>query len=103
MIKQIYLFTNRNLLAFDEQGEQVIDVQTAISWDVSGKWFNREKEQKALERIIQNKPTIYLASWIEQWKHEITIDEFCSLLGHGPWYWEKYKKPSEDQESQGEV
>lgn len=25
------------------------------------------------------------------WKHEITLDEFCSLLGYGPWYW-KYKK-----------
>jgi len=102
MIKEVYLFTNRNLLAFDEQGEQIIDVQQAISWDTD-KWFEREREIEVLERIIQNKPTIYLANWIEGWVHEITIDEFCSLLGHGPWYWEKYKNSQESQEPQNEV
>jgi len=103
MIKEVYLFTNRNLLAFDEHGEQIIDVQRAITWNSNSEWSGREKETEVLKKIIQDKPAIYLANWIEQWKHEITIDEFCSLLGHGPWYWEKYKKPSEDQESQGEV
>ena len=90
MIKEVYLFTNRNLLVFDEKGEQIIDVQRAIGWGT--KWFDHEKEEKALEKIVQDGPTIYLANWTEQWRHEITIDEFCSLLGYGPWYWENYKK-----------
>ena len=32
MIKEVYLFTNRNLIAFDEKGEQVVDIQKAIGW-----------------------------------------------------------------------
>jgi len=98
MIKKVYLFTNRNLLAFDEKGEQVIDVQKDIGWKVT--WFDRSQEREALKKIITNEPEIYLASWIEQWKHKITIDEFCSLLGHGPWYWENYKKKEITEEKE---
>jgi len=98
MIKEIYLFTNRNLFAFDEEGEQIIDVQKAIGWSTGSKWIDREREIKALERIIQDKPIIYLTHWPDRWKHEITIDDFCSLLGHGPWYWEKYKKHEHEED-----
>ncbi|RLI40745.1 hypothetical protein DRO59_08595 [Candidatus Bathyarchaeota archaeon] len=95
MIKEVYLFTNRNVIVFDEKGEQVIDVQREISWDVE--WYKHENEEKALEKIIKDQPKIYLARW-RQWAEEITIDEFCSLLGHGRWYWEHYKRSPEAQD-----
>ena len=91
MIKEVYLFTNRNVLVFDEKGEQIIDIQKAIGWGVE--WFEHKKEEEALRKIIADKPEIYIASWNDRWQHKITVDEFCSLLGHGPWYWENYKKP----------
>jgi len=96
MIKKVYLFTNRNLLAFDEKGEQVIDVQKDIGWKTN--WFDHSQEERALRKIIADNPKIYLASWTEGWQYRITIDEFCSLLGHGPWYWENYKKNEADEE-----
>ncbi len=52
MIKEVYLFTNRNLIAFDEKGEQVIDIEKAIcSLLGHGKWYwenykNKEAKQK---------------------------------------------------------
>lgn len=92
MIKAIYLFTNRNLIAFDEKGEQIIDIQTAISWDRKG-YMDRD-EETALARIVEAKPNIWLARW-QEWKHSITIDELCSLLGHGPWYWDLKHKIAE--------
>jgi len=95
MIKEVYLFTNRNIIAFDEKGEQVIDVQSEISWDVD--WYRYEDERKALRKIIEDQPKIYIARW-RHWAEEITIDEFCSLLGHGKWYWENYKKPKDESE-----
>jgi len=98
MIKKVYLFTNRGLLAFDEKGEQVIDIQRTIGWGT--RWFEHEKEEEALKKIINDNPEIYLASWSERWQHKITIDELCSLLGHGPWYWENYKKKKADEEEQ---
>ena len=96
MIKKVYLFTNRNLLVFDEKGEQVIDVQKVIGWGT--RWFEHEKEEEALQKIIADDPEIYLASWGDQWRHRITIDELCSLLGHGFWYWENYKKNKTNKE-----
>ena len=90
MIKEIYLFTNRNILALDEKGGDMVEIQTAIGWDV--KWSEVEKERKCLEKIIEDNPEIYIRSWKDGWKHRINIDEFCSLLGHGWWFWEKYKK-----------
>ena len=97
MIKEVYVFTNRNLLAFDEKGEQVIKVQKDIGWNC--KWYEHEKEQRTLERIIQDRPKYYICSFRDKWIHQINADEFCSLLGHGPWYWEHYK----EEEGRGEV
>ena len=98
MIKEVFLFTNRNLLVFDEKGEQIADIQRVIGWGTE--WFEHEREEEALERIIQDRPKIYLANYVKGWKHEITVDEFCSLLGHGPWYWEKYKKSKANKEEE---
>ena len=94
MIKEVYLFTNRNIIAFDEKGEQIIDIQQAIGWDVE--WYRHEGEEKALEKIVKDQPKIYLSKW-RQWTEEITIDEFCSLLGHGKWYWEIFKNAPKAQ------
>jgi len=95
MIKEVYLFTNRNVIAFDEKGEQVVDVQKAISWDVD--WLVREAEREALKKIIEDQPKVYIAKW-RGWVEEITLDELCSILGHGKWFWENYKKRSETAE-----
>jgi len=89
MIKQVYLFTNRNLLVFDEEGKQIPKVQREINWTVRPP----EKERRALKRIIKDKPKIYLCRFRE-WMGEITIEELCDLLGHGEWfreYWDKEK------------
>ena len=96
MIKEVYLFTNRNIIAFDEKGEQVIDIEKAIGWDVS--WLNRDKEERALKKIIEDQPKIYIAKW-NRWVEEITTDELCSLLGHGKWYWENYKNKEAKQKN----
>jgi len=87
-IKEVYLFTNRILIAFDEKGEQVFSVQESIGWNTAAEI---EKEENALERIISDGPTIYLASLKLGKKIILTMDEFCSLLGHGPWYQRKLK------------
>ncbi len=98
MIKEIYLFTSRNLVAFDEKGEQVIDIQSAISWD--RKSYNEYAEEKALLRIITDQPTIWLARW-QEWKNPITLDELCSLLGHGKWYWDYKNKEKDNAKGEG--
>jgi hypothetical protein len=95
VIKTVYLFTNRNIIAFDEKGEQIIDVQSVINWRVD--WTNPTKERRVLRRIIKDNPEVYLAKW-RQWAERITIDEFCSLLGHGEWYWENFKKAGLEKE-----
>lgn len=86
MIKQVYLFLNRNLCAFDENGEQVVEVNRLISWKSS-----RRQTQRALERIIADNPQeIYISSWCN-WRESISIEILCSILGCGPWYWKHYK------------
>ncbi len=81
MIKSVYLFLNRNLCAFDENGEQVAEVNRLISWRSS-----RRQTQRGLERIIADNPQeIYLSMM------QIDIETLCSILGCGPWYWKHYK------------
>ena len=89
MIKRIYLSTNRDLMAFDEEGKQIIGIEKSISWSVK----SPERERRALKKIIKDKPKIYL-SRPGEWVREITIEELCDLLGHGEWfreYWDKEK------------
>lgn len=99
MIKEVWLFTNRSLICFDEKGEQVINVQSNIGWEVE--WYRHEKnEVTALEKIIKDNPVVYLARW-QDWKHDINLDELCSILGHGKWYWDyKNKETNENYEKE---
>jgi len=96
-INGVWLFTNRNTAFFDEKGEQIIDLQGKISWEpLPG--YDAHKVESALEQIIKDNPKIYIARW-QDWRHEITIEEFCSLIGFGPWYW-RHKKNSEETETE---
>lgn len=89
MIDRIYLFTNRNTVFFDERGEQMCDLMGSIGWKPIPS-YEDYKVKETLEKVVLNKPKIYLAKW-QDWSQEINVEEFCCLLGYGPWYWE-YKK-----------
>jgi hypothetical protein len=86
MIAEIYLYTNRNCIVFDEKGEQIVDLQKVLGVD-SLEYWNLTKVEKALEEVILARPVIYIAKWNE-WRKVINLDEFCCLLGRGQWYWE---------------
>jgi hypothetical protein len=47
--------------------------------------------------MIKDKPEIFIARW-QDWAHEINMDEFASLIGFGPWYWEQ-KQAAEDTQA----
>lgn len=98
MITEIYLFTNRNTIFFDEKGEQICDLQRQLSWEPTPSYHD-ESDHTALRRIMKDKPTIYIARW-QEWKNEITMDEFCCLLGYGPWYWDEKAEMRELQKQQ---
>jgi len=85
MIKLVLLFTNRNVIAFDEKGEQVPEIAKALNWSPD----YRDIEQKALERIIDDNAETDIVRH-HCWRHPITTAEFCSLLGHGEWYMQNY-------------
>ena len=89
-IQQIYLFTNRNSIFFDETGQQIPDAQDAVSWKPIES-YRDYKVHTVLHQVVKDQPKIYIARW-QQWANEITIDEFCSLIGYGPWYWDTYRK-----------
>jgi hypothetical protein len=93
MIKEVWLYTNRNVMVFDENGEQVADIQKILSWDSLKSW-NELATEKALEKVIEAKPVICIGRW-NNWGHRINLDEFCCLLGKGQWYWE-YKQEKEE-------
>lgn len=96
MIKEIWLYTNRNVMVFDEDGEQVVDIQKILGLDSLKSWCDKETEG-ALEKVIEAKPIIYISQW-GNWNHRINIDEFCCLLGKGQWYWQyKQEKKNERQ------
>lgn len=84
-IKEIWLFTNRTVAVFDENGEQIADIQKILSFESLKSWNDAMTEQ-ALEKVVKDKPAIYITQW-GKWKNSITMDEFCCLLGHGEWYW----------------
>ena len=70
MIKELFLFTNRNCLAFDENGMQV--PQSAISYS--------SINPPAARQMIHYAEHLYISKFRE-WKHEISKDEMLSLLG----------------------
>lgn len=67
----VILFTNRNLIVFDEEGKQH-DLQNAVDC--------YEINQGLLDELLQQPARYYLAKWRE-WKHEIRKKEFEYLLG----------------------
>jgi hypothetical protein len=93
MINEVWLYTNRNCIVFDEKGEQMLDMQKALGIDSLEYWRDNSLE-KALERVIADKPTIYFARWSEV-HMKINLDELCCLLGKGQWYWEYKNRPNE--------
>jgi len=94
MIKEVWLYTNRNVMVFDENGEQVIDVQKILGWTSLKSWMVLETEG-ALVKVIEANPIIYMSQW-GNWNHRINIDEFCCLLGKGQWYWEYKQEKGND-------
>lgn len=86
MIKSVYLMTNRNCMFFDEKGEQIADLQATIGWRPLPS-YNDYKVHNTLMRMIEDQPEIFISRW-QEWSQPITMDEFASLIGFGPWYWE---------------
>ena len=93
MIHEVWLCTNRNILVFDENGEQVPELQKVLSWDSLKSW-NDKMTEEALTQVIEAKPIIHITQY-GKWYHPINLDEFCCLLGKGEWYWEYKRSKSE--------
>lgn len=72
MIKEVYLFTNRNCLVFDENGDQMEDFQKAINC------YDLDRE-KAMQ-VSGMGEKFYIAKW-QEWAHEISRESFQYLLG----------------------
>jgi hypothetical protein len=72
MIKSVYLFTNRNCLVFDEDGQQMPEFQGGISCYR----LNRKKAQ-----IVADKGQEFFLSRYQKWAQPISRREFEYLLG----------------------
>lgn len=94
MIKQVYLMTNRTCMFFDEKGEQIADLQGTIGWKPMPS-YDDYKVHETLRRVMEDKPEIFIARW-QDWSHPITMDEFASLIGFGPWYWDEKQAAQAD-------
>jgi hypothetical protein len=68
---EVILFTNRNLIVFDEEGKQH-DFQNAVDC-----YFI---DEGLLNSLLSQPARYYIAKWRE-WKHEISKKEFEYLLG----------------------
>ena len=86
VISSIYLFTNRNVMIFDENGQQIPELQRDIGVGTA----KTEKEKKVLLEIL-NSPQRYVPAYFisnySNWVHEITEKEFFMLMG---WYYDLY-------------
>ena len=67
----VILFTNRNLMVFDEDGKQTPWQNAVTCYDIN---------RPLLEKLILQPATYHLAK-LPHWKHEITCIEFQCLLG----------------------
>lgn len=89
---QVYLFTNRNCIFYDETGQQMGDLQRLISWNPLPS-YDESKTYELLLRLMADAPQCYMAKWPSPtdpgWMHPITLDELASLIGQGPWFWKK--------------
>jgi hypothetical protein len=68
----MWLFTNRNCLVFDEEGKQISEYQAAISCYT----LDKNLAQKATEEAVE-----FHIGKFHKWEHEITKDEMQYLLG----------------------
>lgn len=69
---QVILYTNRNIIVFDEEGKQVPELQEAV--DCYGvDWV-------LLEKLLSLPAEYFISKWGE-WKHPICKKEFEYLLG----------------------
>ena len=80
-IASFILFTNRNALICDKQGEQIVELQRKIGCYPS----DPNDEQSVLLDVYESKPVIVLCRY-GKWRHEISFTELCYMLGHGKWY-----------------
>ena len=85
-VSEVVLFTNRNSLFFDSNGEQIPIYQKLVSWKPIEEGTNDSEELESLIKMLRDKePEFYIAKW-GYWKKEITMGEWCSLIGKGPFY-----------------
>ena len=90
--------TNRNTLFFDENDEQLINLQEIISWRPVPS-YEAYKVENVLKQVIKDQPKIYI-SRLMNWTYEINLEEFISIIGFGPWYWDYKKEKEHDQTDQ---
>jgi hypothetical protein len=70
--KQMWLFTNRNCLVFDENGEQIPEYQVAITC------YSLDRD--VAKKVCDEATEFHICSWRE-WEHEITKKHMMYLLG----------------------
>jgi len=70
----VYLFTNRNVIVFDDQGQQISELQ--------GKVNCYGLDTQAV-MIIANNAQQFRISKFREWAFDITREEFLYLLGLG--------------------
>jgi len=79
-IQSIWIFTNRNALFFDENGEQLEELQRLISF--SNEKLDENVLLHLMDIVTNQNPKIYISRW-KDWYNEINVDEFFALLGYG--------------------
>ena len=79
-VSKITLYTNRSSSFFDENGEQLAELQSIF--DCYGE--NKNEEWDILEQLYEYRHAIefYLADW-GNWIHRISFEQYCFMLGHG--------------------
>lgn len=71
-MRSLTLFTNRNMIVFDDKGEQDAEAQSSVScYDIDA-----ARAQSAVDSCTE----FYLAKWRE-WRHSVTKREIEYLLG----------------------
>lgn len=70
--KQMWLFTNRNCLVFDANGEQIPEYQASITCYTLNK--------KLAEQACNEAEEFHIGKW-ESWEHPISREEMKYILG----------------------
>lgn len=83
--KSMWLFTNRNCLVFDKDGNQIVKYQAAISCST----LDPEVAFKATEEAEE-----FHIGKFREWEHEINRDSMRFLLGIHPDYIQLRSRPS---------